>query len=60
MCENNPIAGNKIIITISVLMFKHFCHGNAAIYDLYGGKSENRVSIIFFLIPMAGIQHKTL
>lgn len=48
MCENNPIAGNKITITISVLMFKHFCHGNAAIYDLYHGKSENRVSIIFF------------
>ena len=29
-------------------MFKNFCHCNAAISDLYDGKSKNKIAIIFF------------
>ena len=29
-------------------MFKHFCHCNAAISDVYDGKSKNKIAVIFF------------
>ena len=35
-------------------MFKNFCRCNAAVFELYNGKSKNKVAVVFFfLIPMA-------
>ena len=36
-------------------MFKNCCHCNAAISDLYHGKSKSKIAVaFFFLIPMTG------
>ena len=34
-------------------MFENFSHCNAAVSDLYDGKSKNEIAVVFFLIPMA-------
>ena len=35
-------------------MFKNFCRCNAAVSDLYDGKSKNKIAVVFFFpIPMA-------
>ena len=34
-------------------MLKIFCRCNAAVSDLYDGKSKNKIAVVFFfLIPM--------
>ena len=34
-------------------MLKFFCRCNAAVSDLYDGKSKNKIAVVFFfLIPM--------
>ena len=38
-------------------MFKNFCRCNAAVSDLYDGKSKNKIAVVFFfLIPMAAFE----
>ena len=42
-------------------MFKNFCRRNAAVSDLYDGKSKNKITVaFFFLIPMAVKRPKTI
>ena len=37
-------------------MFKNVCRCNAAVSDLYDGKSKNKIAVIFFfLIPIAAV-----
>ena len=31
-------------------MFKNFCHWNAAISDLYDGRSKNKIAVVFFFV----------
>ena len=49
MYKNNLIAENKVIITTSdSFNVKNFFRRNAAVSDLYDGKSKNKIAVVFF------------